>query len=227
MNRKRVFGIVGVLLLLLATVVYIVYAYLFPNPELEMQTHDNSNLQADTLVTGSGQSIGSLTTMIGDFVSEVDSSELFFINGGGSGTTGKFKDFVVNINTEGSVNSMQIEVVIEAKSIYTFNDLRDSHLQGEEFFDTSKFPKISFLSKEIQQTDTAYLAIGSMTFLGIENEVKLPFKYLGKASYPVGNEYHVLEGGFTFNPEDFGMEVGITIADVSEVRFYLEMVELK
>ena len=227
MSRLRIFGIITILLLVLSTVLYIVYVDLFPNPSLEMQAHDNSGLQADTIVSVTGQSISSITGMNGSYSSVADSSELFFVNGSSSGTTGKFKDFNVTISSDGSLESIQIEVVIEAKSVYTFNEIRDSHLQDEEFFNTENFPKISFQSTSIEQTDTAYLAMGSMTFLGVANEIVLPFKYLGSATYPEGNVYHVLEGGFVFNPGDFGMDVGLTIADVSEAKFHLEVVELK
>ena len=227
MNRVKSFRIITIALLVLATVLYLVYAYLFPNPSLEMQAHDNRGLQADTIVGVSGQSISAMTGMAGSYVSVADSSELFFVNGSSSGTTGKFKDFKVTISTDGPLESVQIEAVIESKSVYTFNEIRDSHLQDEDFFNTKNFPMISFQSTEIEQTDTAYLAMGSMQFLGVENEIVLPFKYLGSAIYPEGNVYHVLEGGFVFNPGDYGMDVGLTIADVSEVKFHLEVEELK
>jgi len=189
-----------------------------------MEEHDTSHLQADTVAADSGTKISSIESMIGSFSSVLDSSEVFFTNGGSSGTSGRFNDFNVTLLRDSVSGKTEISIVIQSRSVFTFNDLRDRHLKGEEFFNTANFPAITFRSDELQQTDSNYIAVGEMKFLGIGNQIKIPFKYLGNSNYPNSVEYHVLEGGFTFNPGDFGMDVGITIDEVSDVNFYLELV---
>jgi polyisoprenoid-binding protein YceI len=43
----------------------------------------------------------------------------------------------------------KFNVSVDASSIYTDNDLRDSHLRGEAYFDVKTFPVISFVSRRI------------------------------------------------------------------------------
>lgn len=44
----------------------------------------------------------------------------------------------------------KIEFSIDVKSIDTNNAKRDGHLQSEDFFDASKYPKITFISKSMK-----------------------------------------------------------------------------
>jgi len=221
---KKRFLIIALIGGVLSILMVVGYWILFPNEDLTMEEHDTSHLQADTVATDSGTKLLSLTSMIGSFKSVLDSSEVFFTNGGSSGTSGRFNDFFVGIIRDSLTGKTEISVTIESKSIFTDNDIRDRHLLNEEFFNTEAFPKITFVSSEVQQTDSNYLATGEMTFLGVNRKMMIPFEYLGNANYSNRVDYHVLEGGFTFNPADFGMEVGITVDETSEVNFYLEMI---
>jgi polyisoprenoid-binding protein YceI len=221
--KKRLLIIV-LILGVLSTLLIAGYRILFPNEDLTMEEHDTSHLQADTIAADSGTKVLSLESMMGTFESVMDSSEVFFVNGGSSGTSGRFNDFFVELIRDSVTAKTEISVTIQSKSIFTDNDIRDRHLQNEEFFNTAGFPQITFNSAEVLQTDSNYSAVGEMFFLGTDRKISIPFKYLGNSSYPSGTEYHVLVGGFTFNPADFGMDVGITVDEASDVSFYLEMI---
>ena len=222
MKRKLVvLGIVGALLIGL---VIVAYSILFPNESLVMEDRDLSHLQTDSLAVDDEGQLQGFDAMSGSYISVPDSSELFFLNGGEKGTSGRFNDFEVSFDRDSTSVQPEISVVIQSKSLFTDNDIRDSHLQEAEFFNTSVFPEITFESTGIQQTDSNYVAIGEMTFLGVKEEISIQFDYRGSATNLNGKQYHVLEGGFTFNPRDYGMDVGMVIADISDVKFYLELI---
>src|SRR3954470_3244731 len=76
----------------------------------------------------------------------------------------KFQLKNLGINTGGSINGLtatmvfnpenlaasSIEAVLDVNSINTDNDLRDSHLRGEEYFDIAKYPTITMKSVSIK-----------------------------------------------------------------------------
>ena len=204
------------------------YNYLFPNDPLEMTEHDTSDLVVEDSLqttTTSGIEVASIDGLIGLYAVLQDSSELFFLNGEDAGTSGKFKEFSVELQGDGSLEGMSVTTTINSASLYTFNDLRDEHLQKPEFFNTENYPEIAFTSTSVELGDTSYLAKGVINFLGKDVESTLPFNYVGKGEYEDGTVYHVIQGKFYMNLADFGMDVGATIAESATVTFYLEMVQ--
>ncbi len=202
-------------------------AYLLLGGSVERTQRDTSNLSvADSLqtTTSAGIQVSSIEALIGKFVSVADSSELFFQNGKDKGTSGKFKSFEVVLEGDGEVSNMSVTVNIDASSLFTYNNIRDGHLKGEEFFHTEKYPKITFKSSAVYLGDTSYAAKGVLDFHGHQVETELPFNYIGKGSYPTGQEYHVIEGKFYMDLAKYGMDVGATIAETATISFYLEMV---
>jgi polyisoprenoid-binding protein YceI len=176
--------------------------------------------KGEVTVTENGIEVGSITELNGEYVTVLDSSELFFDNGG---TTGVFDIFNVTIKGDGVAENLSINAEIDPASINTQSGIRDGHLQGDEFFNTEKFTSITFQSSGVVLADSGYVAAGTMNFMGMEKDVEISFKYQGKSTYATGATYHVLEGGFNFNAGDFGMPLGTTV-DLSTVSFYLEMI---
>src|SRR5260221_14786395 len=64
----------------------------------------------------------------------------------------------------------KIDVTIQVSSINTRNEKRDGHLKSPEFFDATKFPTITFVSKKITATDMT----GDLTVKGVTKEVTIP-----------------------------------------------------
>ena len=127
MKRKLVvLGIVGVLLIGL---VIVAYSILFPNESLVMEDRDLSHLQIDSSAVDVEGQIQGFNTMFGSYISVPDSSELFCLNGGEKGTSGRFNDFEVSFERDSTSVQPEISVVIQSKSLFTDNDIRDSHLQ--------------------------------------------------------------------------------------------------
>src|SRR5690242_1484831 len=59
-------------------------------------------------------------------------------------TGGSFNTLQANINfNPDKLDSSSIEASLDVSSINTDNDLRDSHLRSDEFFDAQKYPAIT------------------------------------------------------------------------------------
>ena len=96
MKRKLV--VLGVLGVLLIGLVIVAYTILFPNESLVMEDRDLSHLQTDSLAVDDEGQLQGFDAMSGFYISVPDSSELFFLNGGEKGTSGRFNDFEVSFD---------------------------------------------------------------------------------------------------------------------------------
>ncbi len=67
----------------------------------------------------------------------------------------------------------QINVTIDATSIDTRDEKRDGHLRSPDFFDTEKFPQITFVSKKVVKGGDGLLATGDLTMHGVTKEITL------------------------------------------------------
>ena len=72
------------------------------------------------------------------------------------------------------LSGLQVDAVIDAKTINTRNPDRDGDLKGPVFFDVAKFPRISFKSRRVQSVSAAgFKVIGDLTIRGVTKAVTL------------------------------------------------------
>jgi polyisoprenoid-binding protein YceI len=78
-----------------------------------------------------------------------------------------------------------VEVTIEAASIYTGNDNRDTHLRSPAFLDAERFPQLSFRSASITplQSDGGFRVEGDLTIRDATRPVVLEARYLGSSGH--------------------------------------------
>jgi polyisoprenoid-binding protein YceI len=115
---------------------------------------------------------------------------------------GHFKSFTVEMqNEKDDLKSGTISFSADVASIDTANEQRDQHLKSPDFFDTEKFPQITFKS-------TAYdgkVLEGNLTIKDVTKAVKLDVDFGGIAKDPWGNT----KAGFTIsgkiNRKDWGL----------------------
>ncbi|MBL7665633.1 MAG: polyisoprenoid-binding protein [Bacteriovoracaceae bacterium] len=105
-----------------------------------------------------------------------------------SETTGKFDKF--EIKTEASdtnFSDAKFSVKIDTNSINTSDAKRDGHLKSEDFFNTAKFPSITFEGKKFdKQKNGKYKITGLLTMHGITKEVTLDASFSGEVKDPWG-----------------------------------------
>ena len=101
---------------------------------------------------------------------------------------GEFKKFKIDISGEDFTDS-SINLTIEADSIFTNDDTRDSHLKSADFFDTENHKTITFVSTFLKHVeDDKYKLLGNLTIKGITNPVYLDVEFGGIGKDPWGNE---------------------------------------
>ena len=99
-----------------------------------------------------------------------------------------------------------VSVTIDASSIDTGTQDRDTHLRSDDFFAVTTYPTLTFESSRVVNTgDDAYDVAGTLTIRGVAREVTLPVTYLGTATDPWGNARAGFEASITLNRKDFDL----------------------
>ncbi len=99
-----------------------------------------------------------------------------------SDVNGKFTKFDGTFTVDAdAVPQSTVSATVKADSIDTANAKRDGDLKSADFFDATKFPEITFKSKEVKSTgsDTADIT-GDFTMHGVTKPLTLHAKFLGK-----------------------------------------------
>jgi polyisoprenoid-binding protein YceI len=79
-----------------------------------------------------------------------------------------------------------VDVVIDAKSVDTGYALFNEHIQGEDFFDTAKFPTITFKSTAVKfEGDKPVSVDGNLTVKGVTKPVTLTVTSFLKMAHPI------------------------------------------
>ena len=119
-----------------------------------------------------------------------------------STVTGHFEDFTATAKTNGDdFTNAKLDFSGKTASINTKNKDRDTHLQSDDFFNSEKFPEMTFTSKSF---DGEHL-IGDLTIRDITKEVTLNADFNGIAVDPYGQTKAGFEITGTINRKDFNL----------------------
>ena len=175
--------------------------------------------------------LNDMSEITGAYVSQDNldkiTSEIMFHITGPQDATGSFKRFTINFNSHSDYTKGSISVVIDPLSVHTANKMRDESIKGEGFFESKDFPEIVFSSNQIVIGDTSYIALGTLSMLGVEKEIEVNFTYKGKGENEAGKNFIIFQGEFTLDRTEHGMKETSGIGNNVEVSFYTELVETK
>jgi polyisoprenoid-binding protein YceI len=124
-----------------------------------------------------------------------------------SHVTGSFGKFDAAIETtDENFDTSKISFTAEIDSITTNNEQRDGHLKSADFFESTKFPTLTFVSTKFEKVSgEEYVLYGDLTFHGVTKNVKLQVEHGGVIKDPWGNT----RTGFTvegkINRKDYGL----------------------
>lgn len=106
-----------------------------------------------------------------------------------SDVTGNFKSWDASVVTEGDdFGHSIISFTADVNSINTENEGRDKHLKSDDFFNAEKFPKITFVGKQMNQVgEGKYQLVGDFTIRDVTKEITLDVEYRGMVKDPWGN----------------------------------------
>ncbi|MFJ5765439.1 YceI family protein [Lysinibacillus sp. NPDC093210] len=104
------------------------------------------------------------------------------------------------------LTTANISITIDASSINTRSEDRDNHLKAGDFFDTEKYPNITFKSTSItKKSGEEYALTGDLTIKDVTKSVTFNTEFNGKGTNPWGQEVYGFEAETTINREDFGL----------------------
>jgi len=132
-------------------------------------------------------------------------------------------------------STLEIDLWIDASSIYTGDEKRDGHLKGVDFFDVQDHKQITFVSTFMGNPDAEgnYELWGDLTIKGYKRNIKLNAHFGGMENDPYGNEkagftitgkVHRSDWGFLWNaPIESG---GMLISEEVEISCEIELTNL-
>ncbi len=141
-------------------------------------------------------------------VDAVHSSVIFKIQHVGlNNVYGRFDTFTGRFSLDpASPEEGSFDITVQAGSVDTNQEQRDEHLRDEMFFNTEKFPTITFKSTAIERSTADYLVLkGDMTLLGVTKPVSATLVYAGQRELPKFGLRAGVEATFTIKRSDFGM----------------------
>lgn len=113
---------------------------------------------------------------------------------------------VLSLN-ESDVTKSRIDASIDATTINTRDDQRDTHLKSADFFDVEKFPVLTFKSTRVAKAGDEELTVeGELTIHGVTRNVV--FKVEGPTAPikdPWGNTRIGLSAATRINRKDYGL----------------------
>ena len=128
-----------------------------------------------------------------------------------SNLAGQFQKVSGTVQYDGkNLNKASVDATIDATSVDTHDSQRDEHLRGKDFFETEKFPTISFKSKQVTAAkDGSFKNLGTLTMHGVSRDVTLEAEPLAPAvKDPWGKTRTGTSATTKINRKDFGITYG-------------------
>ena len=146
-----------------------------------------------------------------------------------STVTGGFKEFGAEVELEGEdLNNATVSFWANTASVDTNSADRDKHLRSGDFFDSGKFPKLSFKSTAIEGSGSDWKVTGDLTIKDVTKPVTLNVEWSGVAKDPWGNTKAGLNLSGKIDRKEFGLNWnaaleagGVLVSD--EVRILAEV----
>jgi polyisoprenoid-binding protein YceI len=124
-----------------------------------------------------------------------------------SSVDGRFKEASAKVNLDDAdLTKSQVAVEIDTASIDTGDKKRDDHLKGPDFFDVTKFPKVTFKSTKIAKTGAAYKLTGDLTIRDVTKSVTLDATLSKPVKTPWGNQARAATITGKIKRSDFGLK---------------------
>lgn len=119
------------------------------------------------------------------------------------------------------------KIVVAASSLHVPNPMMKDHLHGAQWMDVSKFPELTFETKELKDVKTSgdtttATAVGALTLRGVTKNLSIPVKLtylkdkLGQRVPSMKGDLLVIRSNFTVKRSDFGINPGAPTDKVAD-----------
>jgi polyisoprenoid-binding protein YceI len=121
---------------------------------------------------------------------------------------GTFKKYDAKAtSTKPDFSDLNIEFNVDVNSINTENEMRDTHLKKDDFFDAAKYPNMKFKSVSMRKiADKKYVLEGDLTIKDVTKRVKFDVVYGGMVKDPWGNTKAGFKASTKINRLDYGLK---------------------
>ena len=149
---------------------------------------------------------------------------------------GNFKTYSGKVESPSTdFNNGTVEFTIDVNSINTESDNRDKHLMGDEFFNSAKYPEITFKSTSFKKIDgNKYELIGDLTIRNITKKVNFDVKNNGLMKDPWGNNKAGFKANTKINRKDYDLKWsmlteagGMVVSDEVDITVNIELTQAK
>jgi polyisoprenoid-binding protein YceI len=126
-----------------------------------------------------------------------------------SNVAGTFKIFNGDVQTENEdFNNAEIRFEIDANSVDTNNDTRDTDLKSPSFLDTQKFPNIIF-NGSLKKINDDYKLEGDLKILETTKIIEMDVEYTGIGKGRFGDTRAGFEVNGKISRKEFGLTFGL------------------
>lgn len=119
---------------------------------------------------------------------------------------GTFSGVAGTITVGDTVDSVKVDVTIDAASVNTRDENRDNHLRTNDFFDIENHPTWTFVTTSVTGGASDFAVTGDLTLRGVTKSVTLDTEFLGVNVDPWGNTKAGFSASTKINRKDFGVE---------------------
>lgn len=145
---------------------------------------------------------------------------------------GRFNDFSGTFTfDEKDPTKNKISMDVDVTSLDSNHARRDKHLRSDDFLDTDKFPKATFVSTQYKSTGEGKGDLkGDLTLHGVTKPITVEVTHIGGGNDPWGGYRNGFEGSVTIKPAEWGIKMVDKLGPASEeveLFFSLEGVRKK
>jgi len=149
---------------------------------------------------------------------------------------GSFKTFSGTMTADKSdFQGAAIDFTVDVNSISTDNNMRDTHLKSDDFFNVQKYPKMTFKSTSFKKVaGNKYTLTGNLTLRDVTKSVKFDVTYGGTAKDGYGNTKAGFKATAVINRFDYGLKWnnlteagGMTVGKDITIDLRLEFAQAK
>lgn len=139
---------------------------------------------------------------------------------------GSFKKFDVQMtwDTENPEKG-SISATLDPSSVSMGMEKLEGHIKSADFFDVENHSEWTFTSKEIQEDDGKYMAVGDLTVRGVTKQMTIPFEFKGSVDTKYGTKAGFV-GEFSIDRTAFDIAYdpdGAMVGKEVKIMVFLEM----
>ncbi|MFZ4705117.1 MAG: YceI family protein [Bacteroidales bacterium] len=149
---------------------------------------------------------------------------------------GSFKTFNGSMSSANpDFTGATIDFTVDVNSISTDNEMRDTHLKSDDFFNAEKYPKMTFKSISFKKVSgNKYALTGNLTLRDVTKNVTFDVTYGGTAKDGYGNTKAGFKASTIINRFDYGLKWnalteagGMTVGSDVTIALRLEFAQAK